>query len=72
MHPNIEEQKYKIKMKKLLIIIGVALCASLYASKSNEDIKSVDVTIAATTDTVASDTVSIPVDTTKNVNESEK
>ena len=59
-------------MKKLLIIIGVALCASLYASKSNVDVKSVDVTIAATTDTVATDTVSIPVDTTKNVNESEK
>ena len=59
-------------MKKLLFIIGVALCASLYASKSNEDVKSVDVTIAATTDTVASDTVSIPIDTTKNVNKSEK
>ena len=45
-------------MKKLLFIIGVALCASLYASKSNEDVKSVDVTIAATTDTVATDTPS--------------
>ena len=59
-------------MKKLLIIIGVALCASLYASKSNEDVKSEDVTIATTTDTVATDTVSIPIDTTKNVNKSEK
>ena len=59
-------------MKKLLIVMGVALCASLYASKSNEDVKSVDVTIAATTDTVVTDTVSIPIDTTKNVNKSEK
>ena len=59
-------------MKKLLIVMGVALCASLYASKSNEDAKSVDVTIAATIDTVATDTVSIPIDTTKNVNKSEK
>lgn len=59
-------------MKKLLIVLGVALCASLYASRNNEVVTSVDNTIAATTDTVASDTVSIPVDTTKNVNESEK
>lgn len=52
--------------------MGVALCASLYASKSNVDVKSVDITISATTDTVATDTVSIPIDTTKNVNKSEK
>ena len=59
-------------MKKILIVLGVALCASLYASKSNEVVTSLEDTIAATTDTVASDTVSIPVDTIKNVNESEK
>ena len=59
-------------MKKILIVTGVALCASLYASRTNEEVTSVDVNIAATTDTVANDTVSIPIDTTKNVNESEK
>ncbi len=59
-------------MKKILIVLGVALCATLYASRTNEDATSVDVTRAAANDTVVSDTVSIPVDSTKSVNESEK
>ena len=67
MHPNIEDLLI-IKMKKLLIVMGVALCAALYASCTNEEVPSEEVTRAAT----STDTVSVTVDTSINVDNSDK
>lgn len=55
-------------MKKLLIALCVGLCATIFASCTNEEVPSEEVTRAAT----STDTVSITVDTSINVDNSDK